>query len=673
MRGADVREVAHGPGRVLLHDGHHAVDDGLPLGAVGQRLHLLEQAVDLGVLVVGRVLAVVLGLARGAVQQEQEVLGVGVVGQPAQPEHLVLALAHLVLELVVVGGAHLQLYVDLGELPHHPVELGLVARRGRRVVVVVQHQRAAGLRVAAVRVAGLGHELLRVGDGPARGAAVLPDVRHRVEAALRALAAAEDARRHRAHRGVAGVLGEDAAVLLPVDGDAQRLAQLAVALALRGVELPGLAVAELRVEHVEAQVPAVDVGAALEPEALVQVLAAHALAVLHVHQVGQAGVGALEHLDVVVALAELAALRHGLALHGGHEGVDEGRGLAAVVEQARLLVPGHALAGVGLAAVVGVALQHVAAVLLVGHQHVGARAHRPRVQRQPALGHAGLGVEGVGLPGHGGQEGHLHPVAPLRILALDADAQQVLLGRAGTRQRPAPEVEEGLVQAGRVQALAQLGVLGLDERAVLLQPQHVLGEGAVDGRRDARGGVALDGVDEVLGHQLARALVLEVPGRAARAQLAGLHRVVAVAALLVRREGRVRLEADARLDGHVVDALHHLLGGRVLGQHLAVLADVARRHHRRRRLGHQLEGALQVVVAVGRLVDLVGEGGLVVPIRGRGVQVARRALDDGGEQRVALGVARGPGVVVATRSQHRRQDGGHWADRAEEPHGSRGF
>ena len=41
----------------------------------------------------------------------------------------------------------------------------------------------------------------------------------------------------------------------------------------------------------------------------------------------------------------------------------KGMRLAAVVEQARFLVAGHAFAGVGLAAVVRVALQHMAPVL----------------------------------------------------------------------------------------------------------------------------------------------------------------------------------------------------------------------------------------------------------------------------------------------------------------------
>jgi hypothetical protein len=87
-----------------------------------------------------------------------------------------------------------------------------------------------------------------------------------------------------------------------------------------------------------------------------------------------------------------------------------------------------------------------------------------------------------------------------------------LLGRRHAGQRPAAEVEEGLVDAGFGQALEQLGVLGLDELGVLLQPDHVFGEDGKDRCLDARGRVPLEGVDIVLGEQFARALLGEIPG-----------------------------------------------------------------------------------------------------------------------------------------------------------------
>jgi hypothetical protein len=150
--------VGENPRRVAAHDLQHGVDHLLALGAVVHVLHALEQAVEFRIVVVGGVLAAGADLLVRAVQQEQEVFRIGVVGVPAPLEQLRVALADLVLEAVVVGAAHHQLHVELVELLLHPVEprLGVgAARHG----VEIQHQRLAGLRVAAVRVARLGQQL----------------------------------------------------------------------------------------------------------------------------------------------------------------------------------------------------------------------------------------------------------------------------------------------------------------------------------------------------------------------------------------------------------------------------------------------------------------------------------------------------------------------------------
>ena len=195
-------------------------------------------------------------------------------------------------------------------------------------------------------------------------------VRHRVVALRRALARAEHARRHRAVRGHAALGAEDAAVaLLPVDRDRQRLAQLAVLQLLLG----RVALADHRVEPVEAEVPVVDVGDLREGEALGLVLALDAVGVVHVDAEVDAPLGPLDLGDVEVALLEHLLARHLLLDDGGDEGVDERHGLAAVVQQAGCLVAGLALAGIGLAAVVRVALHHVPAVLHVLGHHVRAR------------------------------------------------------------------------------------------------------------------------------------------------------------------------------------------------------------------------------------------------------------------------------------------------------------
>ena len=235
-----------------------------------------------------------------------------------------------------------------------------------------------------------------------------------------------------------------------------------------------IAPADHRVDHVEADDVAVDVGVLREVEALAFVIGAHVVGVHHLHQIGLPHVRALEHLQVIVAAAEFVALRSSLALDGGDDAVDERRLLAAVGQQPRLAVRLGAVARVWLAAVVRVALHHDAAVFAVLGDHVRAGADRPGVHRHAELAHAGLRIERIGLPWHRRQEGHLHPVLPLRVLALEADAQQVLFGRRRSGQRPAAKVEEGLIGAGRIEPLAQLRVFGLDQFAVLLQADHEL-------------------------------------------------------------------------------------------------------------------------------------------------------------------------------------------------------
>ena len=142
------------------------------------------------------------------------------------------------------------------------------------------------------------------------------------------------------------------------------------------------------------------------------------------------------------------------------------------------------------------------------------------------------------------------------------------------------------------------------------------------------------------------------------AQVARLHRVVAVVASLVLGERRMRLVHDAGLDRHVVDALDDLVGTRVVGQAVSVLVEVDRRHDLLGGLRHELERALEVVVAVRRLVDLVGDQRVVRPVRRGRVEVPRRVLDHRGEDRVRrFGVVRPRAVVAAgEKSQHAERE-----------------
>ena len=227
-------------------------------------------------------------------------------------------------------------------------------------------------------------------------------------------------------------------VLLPVQGNRQRLAQLAVALGLlwRG------ALAHHRVQPVVAHVPATGLHRRGQANAFVLELFFLLFVVAHGHDVAGAHVQPLNGRGVVVALHELGLQGHAFFFDVKHHFVHKGRGLAAVVQVAFFFVARLAFAGVRLAPVVGVALQHVAAVLGELGQHEGAGAHRPVVERQVFLRHAGLGIKLFGLPGHGREKRHRQPVLELGVLADDPNAQRVFVGRAHALQRKLAKVQK---------------------------------------------------------------------------------------------------------------------------------------------------------------------------------------------------------------------------------------
>ncbi len=233
---------------------------------------------------------------------------------------------------------------------------------------------------------------------------------------------------------------------------------------------------------------------------------------------------------VVVALHELRLERDPLLLDGEDDAIDEGQRLAAVVEQPGAWSAGSPSHGYVSPAKFGLRIEDVAPVLLVLGQHVRPGADRPVVERQVLLGESRLRVELVGFPRNRGGEHHRQPVLELRVLAVEPHAQRVVVERLHAGQVELPEVEEGQVAAGRIEPGAQLLVELGHLVAVLLQPDHVVGEGRERRRLDARGGQALERVHVVVRGQLARARVLEVEGGALVGRLLARQRVVQVVA-----------------------------------------------------------------------------------------------------------------------------------------------
>ena len=287
------------------------------------------------------------------------------------------------------------------------------------------------------------------------------------------------ARWHRAVCGHAAHVVEDAAVaFFPVDGDRQRLAQQAVALLL----LRGGATPHHGVQPVEAQVPALPVHHLRKAQATRCQPLAHVFRAFHVGAELHAPVVALHLGHVQVALYKQLFARHAFFHHHRHHGVDEGHGLAAVLQQAGLLVTFGAFTRVGFATEVWVAAHHVAAIGFELAQMVRAAANGPACAGQAVGPHARLRVKGVGLPGHGRGKGQRQPVVPLRRLAQDAQAQGVAVQRLRACQRPAAQVQKRFVQAAGGQALSQLAVLLAQQLHIVLQPQDGVDEERLRGR-----------------------------------------------------------------------------------------------------------------------------------------------------------------------------------------------
>ena len=369
-------------------------------------------------------------------------------------------------------------------------------------------------------------------------------------------------------------------------------------------------------------------------------------------------------------MQKLLLARHALRHLHRHHGVDEGHGLAAVVQQPGLGVARGAFAGIRFAAEQRVAAHHVAAVDLVLGHVVRPAAHRPAPLRQPLPAHAGLGVERIGLPRHRRGEGERQPPVPLRCAAFDGEPQRVPVQRLCAGQRPAAQVEKGPVHRAGGQPGHQLRVLGLQQRRVVLQAQQQVTEHRLRRRLQPRVRVALEGVDEVFGRHLARAGGAEVPGRELVLHLLTRQLVEAQPPRFVHRKRRVRRPAHAGPDGDVVHAERHPLGRRVGRQRLAGGVQEARRHHRGRGARHQLVRPLQVVHLVQRLVDGVGVRVLVGGVRRGRVQVARAALVERHVQRVLRRGAGGPGVVAAGgqgQCQQRRTPPPHLMPRRRPP------
>ena len=183
----------------------------------------------------------------------------------------------------------------------------------------------------------------------------------------------------------------------------------------------------------------------------------------------------------------------------------------------------------------------------------------------------------------------------------------------------------------------------------------------------ARVGKALDLVDVVRRHQLARPGLGEVAQPAHVAQILRRQPQVARLPRVGGRKRRVRLIQDAGTDADLDHGADHLRRIGRGGQLAPARIEPAQLGHAVGGRGLEHVGALEVVVLQRRLDDLVKEGGLVLAVRLHRIEMLR-ALGEGGVQDVGAAVLRRIRVVQGcsaprqkARCQHRHQCARHAA------------
>src|SRR5690606_27221538 len=265
------------------------------------------------------------GLSIWPVQKEQEILGIRVIGYPPPHKHLCRALTHLVLETVVVGCTNLKLDVELFKLPTHPVDSSVRSHAAGRVKM--QDQRLPRISVASVGIARFGQKLFGLFEWSAHGPAAV-DFVNRTVGPLRRGLIPRYVWWNRAVSNLALVVQEDLDVLLPVEGNTDGLAQLAVLLGL----LWRVAPAHHGIKPVETQVIDLRFGRSeqLQPPVTIKFSFFWRVARSHLHCYAVTRVVRLG--NVVVTLQELAHQRDAFFLDRKNNSVDK-RCLLATVNQ----------------------------------------------------------------------------------------------------------------------------------------------------------------------------------------------------------------------------------------------------------------------------------------------------------------------------------------------------
>ena len=286
-------------------------------------------------------------------------------------------------------------------------------------------------------------------------------------------------------------------------------------------------------------------------------------------------------------------------------------------------------------------------VFLEDRHAVGTRSDGPGVERKIVAREPLLRVKAVRFGRHGREKGHREPVRKLRVLSVHANFERVRVDRAH-----APNFVRRQVKVARRRRFAPFptGFLFVGKLCgELVEPHDVVRERTENGTHDPGAREALDAPDVVVGRKFAGRRVLEVGGRALLRRHLERKIVIEKPPVGVFGERGMRCVENPFANRNRVDRLGDRCGIGIVGQRPPRCVYVGRVHDALGRATDKFVGALQVVVLIKRLIDVVRIDRLIRRVGALRVERSRASPAEGRKERVRSVFGRGARRVEEKR------------------------
>ena len=153
------RMIGKHPRRILLQHPFHLTDDFQPFRRILHVFHLFKQPIVFGVVIVRGIFAAEFGPTVWPIEEEHEVLCIGVVRVPSPRNNLEVRVLHLVAKPVVIGGAVFHRDAELLKPAAHPRQ-ARCRTGGCPRVIKIDNERIA-VFVESIGITGFCEELTR--------------------------------------------------------------------------------------------------------------------------------------------------------------------------------------------------------------------------------------------------------------------------------------------------------------------------------------------------------------------------------------------------------------------------------------------------------------------------------------------------------------------------------